>query len=76
MEGSDALTVLGDAVRQARQRLGFSQEELADELGMHRTYVGHIEQGRKDCRLSTLMRLAEALEVPLSALMKPLDKLL
>lgn len=73
MEGSDALAVFGDAVRQARLRLGVSQEEMAAILGMHRTQLGHIEQGKKDCRLSTLMRLADGLNLPLSLLVKPLD---
>ena len=75
MKGPDQLTVFGDAVRQARQRLGVSQEEMAAILGMHRTQLGHIEQGRKDCRLSTVMRLADALQLPLSSLLKPLDQL-
>ncbi|WP_396616105.1 helix-turn-helix domain-containing protein [Lysobacter soli] len=75
MKGPDPLTVFGDAVRQARQRLGVSQEEMAAILGMHRTQLGHIEQGRKDCRLSTVMRLADALQLPLSSLLKPLDQL-
>ncbi|MGG2102676.1 helix-turn-helix domain-containing protein [Stenotrophomonas sp. NRRL B-14846] len=61
---------LGAAIKAARQTLGVSQEDFADRLGMHRTQLGHIEQGRKDCRLSTLVRLAEALGIPLSSLLK------
>jgi len=75
METSDALAAFGNAVRQARLRLGISQEELASILGMHRTQLGHIEQGKKDCRLSTLLRLAESLELPISSLLSPLDRL-
>jgi transcriptional regulator with XRE-family HTH domain len=74
MERSDALAVFGEAVRQARLRLGLSQEEMADVLGMHRTQLGHIEQGKKDCRLSTLIRLSASLQLPLTALLKPLDQ--
>lgn len=60
---------LGAAIKAARQALGVSQEDFADRLGMHRTQLGHIEQGRKDCRLSTLVRLGEALGVPPSKLL-------
>ena len=45
-----------------------SQEALADYLKVHRTFVGHLETGRKDFRLTTLIRIAEALEVPLADL--------
>lgn len=62
-------------MRQARLRLGVSQEKMADILGMHRTQLGHIEQGKKDCRLSTVLRLAESLKVPPSSLVKALDEL-
>ncbi len=37
---------------------------------MHRTQLGHVEQGKKDCQLSTLMRLADALGLPLSMLVR------
>lgn len=50
------------------QRGFTSQEALADYLKVHRTFVGHLETGRKDFRLTTLIRIAEALEVPLAEL--------
>jgi len=37
---------------------------------MHRTQLGHVEQGKKDFQLSTLMRLADALGLPLSMLVR------
>lgn len=37
---------------------------------MHRTQYGAIEQGRKDCRLSTLIRVAQALQVDLWELLR------
>jgi DNA-binding XRE family transcriptional regulator len=41
---------------------------LADYLKMHRTAIGHLETGRKDFRMTTVIRLAEALGVTLSEL--------
>lgn len=50
------------------QRGFASQEAFADYLKVHRTFVGHLETGRKHFRLTTLIRIAEALEVPLADL--------
>ncbi|WP_427916364.1 helix-turn-helix domain-containing protein [Stenotrophomonas maltophilia] len=43
------------------QWFGVSQERFAATWGMHRNRLGHIEQGKKDSRLSMVMLLAEAL---------------
>jgi len=61
---------LGAAVKARRMALGVSQEDFAEQLGMHRTQLGHIEQGKKDCRLTTLIRLADALGLPASTLLE------
>ncbi|WP_425602654.1 helix-turn-helix domain-containing protein [Stenotrophomonas indicatrix] len=50
--------------------LNRNQLEFASILGMHRTQLGHVEQGRKDCQLSTLLRIADALGLPLSMLVR------
>lgn len=60
---------LGAAIKEGRLALGVSQEEFAAQLGMHRTQLGHIEQGKKDCRLSTIIRIAKALDLPASSLL-------
>lgn len=70
MTGENVQAQLGKAVRSARLRLGFSQEAFAGELGMHRTQLGHIEQGLKDCRLSTIIRIASALGMSPSQLLE------
>ena len=63
-------SALGRAIRRARRRSGVTQIELARQLGMHRTQLGHVEQGRKDFQLSTMVRIADALGVPLSMLIR------
>jgi transcriptional regulator with XRE-family HTH domain len=65
----EALQALGDAIRARRAEIGsLSQEGLADLAGMHRTYVGDIERGLRNPSYRNLVRLAAALEVPLSEL--------
>jgi transcriptional regulator with XRE-family HTH domain len=65
---------LGQRIRDVRVQRGFaSQEAFADYLKVHRTFVGHLETGRKDFRLTTLIRIAEALEVPLADLFVDLE---
>ncbi|APP80990.1 XRE family transcriptional regulator [Xanthomonas gardneri] len=61
---------LGDATRLARTNRGLTQIEHADSPGMQRTQLEHVEQGKKDCQLSTLMRLADAWGLPLSMLVR------
>ena len=59
---------LGKRVRALRTALGWSQERLAEEAGMHRTYMWGIEQGTRNPSLRHLARLASALGVPLHSL--------
>lgn len=51
-----------------RQSQNLSQEELAEKANMHRTYIGMIERGERNPALLNLIRLAQALDVPLPEL--------
>lgn len=54
----------GDVIRARRESLdNMSQEELADKAGMHRTYIGGIEQGRRNLGLLNIIKIAKALEI-------------
>jgi transcriptional regulator with XRE-family HTH domain len=59
---------LGRRVRKLRTDRGWSQERLADEAGMHRTYMWGIEQGMRNPSVRHLVRLADALNIPVKAL--------
>lgn len=53
---------------------GLSQEELADLVGIHRTYIGDVERGERNIGLLNVGRIAVALQVPLSALMREVER--
>jgi transcriptional regulator with XRE-family HTH domain len=57
---------LGIAIRELRGARGMSQEQLALEAGIHRTYLGGIERGERNPSYTNLIRLAAALGIPLS----------
>lgn len=54
---------LGTKLRESREKLGLTQEQVAERSGVHATEVSRIEGGKRDPKVSTLERLAEALEV-------------
>jgi transcriptional regulator with XRE-family HTH domain len=59
---------LGAALRELRTERGLSQEELAHRASLHPTWISHLESGRENPAWGTVRRLADALEVSLSAL--------
>ena len=59
---------LGKRIRQLRQDKGWSQEYLADEAGMHRTYLWGIEQGVRNPSIRHLSQIADALGITVGAL--------
>ena len=55
-------------VRELRTERGVSQEKLAEQAGIHRTYLGGIELGLRNPSLRNIARIARALEVPIKEL--------
>jgi len=64
------LVAFGAAVRAERERKGLSQEELGFEAELDRTYVSGIERGVRNPTAVTIRRIAAALEVAPSRLMR------
>lgn len=58
----------GLAVRQSREALGWSQEQLAAQADLNRSYVGEVERGQVAVSLATISKLAQALQIPSSTL--------
>ena len=53
----------GARVRELRKPLGLSQEGLAHEAGLDRTYIGGVERGERNISHDNIWRLADALGV-------------
>ena len=64
----------GFAVRNRREELGLTQEDLADKAGIHRTYVSDIERGSRNVSLVNIERLASALALRLGELFGRVEK--
>ena len=61
---------LGDRIRKLRLEKRLSQENLAFESNMHRTYLSSIERGGRNPSLKNIEAIANALGVTLSELFK------
>jgi transcriptional regulator with XRE-family HTH domain len=57
------LDVLGTNVLRARKALRLTQEDVSGRSGVHVTEVSRIERGLRDPRVTTVLRLADALNV-------------
>jgi len=57
------VAVFAANVRRRRLELGFSQEELAERAGVHRTYVGMLERSEKNVTIYNIERIAQALQL-------------
>lgn len=62
------LVAFGQAVRQARDRVGVSQEELAHQAGIDRSYMSSIERGGQNIGLMSAARIAQTLGMTLAEL--------
>lgn len=59
----------GLAIRQLRERRGWSQERLAEAADMNRSYIGEVERGAAIPSLLTIGKLAGALGTTASGLL-------
>lgn len=67
---NDILKRFGINVRDIRKSIGWSQENLADKSGLHRTYIGSIEKGGRNVSLVNIERIAKALNVKIDKLLE------
>ena len=74
MAREDFRAAFGKRVRELRDRLGLSQEELAERAGLHRNYIGGIERGERNVAILNVARLASGLGVSIAELFAPFDK--
>lgn len=60
---------VGLNVRKVREELGLSQEGLAFDCGLHRTYISGVERGVRNPTVVVLAKIAKALNVPTARLL-------
>jgi transcriptional regulator with XRE-family HTH domain len=70
----DVSKAFGIALRKLRISKELTQEQLGFEANLRRTYISSLELGEKQPSLSTIFRLATALEIPMSKLLKLVEK--
>jgi transcriptional regulator with XRE-family HTH domain len=71
---SRAHVAFGRAVRARRRELGYSQEALAAEAGLHRNYVGAIERGEQNIALTNILRISRVLRLPAASLIAEAER--
>lgn len=67
------LSKFGEKLRELRKVRVLSQEELANEAGLHRTYIGGVERGERNPTLTTLKKIADALNLSLTDLFRDIS---
>ena len=64
----------GFAVKARREALGLTQEDLAHQAGIHRTYLSDVERGSRNICLMNIERVAAALSLPMAELFGLVDQ--
>lgn len=72
---SKELQALGQAIKEARNKLGISQERLAMEADLDRTFISSIEAGRRNITFASLLKVAQALELKPIEIMRRWEQL-
>ena len=74
-DAQEFLRGFGEAIRARRKERGLSQEALAEEIPLYRSYLADVERGARNLGLVNAMRVARALGVPLSRLVADAEEL-
>jgi transcriptional regulator with XRE-family HTH domain len=70
------LIALGNAVREAREKLGLSQERLAHQADLDRTFIASIEAGRRNITFASLLKVSGALGLRPAELLQRWERVL
>jgi transcriptional regulator with XRE-family HTH domain len=69
----DLQRIVGENIRAHREAIGESQEAFAAAFGVHRTYIGAVERGKKNLSLRTVENYAARLGLDAMDLLTPPD---
>jgi len=67
---TEILIQFGNRVRELRTQRNWSQEELAEKTGFHRTYIGMVERAERNLSLTNVEVFARTFELSISDLLK------
>jgi transcriptional regulator with XRE-family HTH domain len=73
MLDDDPCRVFGSRLNEIRRGRGWSQERLASESGLARSYIGGVERGQRNIALRNICKLADALRLSPAVLLAPPD---
>ena len=62
------LEKFGKTLRRKRREANYSQEEFAEKLGIHRTYMSFLERGQRNPSLIMLFKISRVIKIKLSEL--------
>jgi transcriptional regulator with XRE-family HTH domain len=71
---TDICTQLGRKIRDLRRQRGWRQIDLAAHAELSKTHVNELERGKREIGLIALERLAQALDMKISDLMKAIER--
>lgn len=66
---SEILKQFGDRIRELRIQRKWSQEELADKTGFHRTYIGMVERAERNLSLTNVEIFAKTFDMTISEIL-------
>ena len=69
----DISSIVGKRIKAHRNRLGFTQEELAEKCGLHYTYIGQLERGEKNATLESIEKVVRGLDISFEVLFEKLS---
>lgn len=61
-------SLIGERIREARKKKGWSQEKLAEEIDIATAFLSRVERGHSQINLKRLSQIANALDVPMETL--------
>ena len=74
VKNEDFLKQFGQRMAEVRKLGGLTQEQLADVVEVHRTYIGFIEQGKRNPSVVNIYKISKALKISLKELFSPFNK--
>ena len=66
----EQLTLMGQRIREARANLRMTQQALGEASGLDRTYISLVERGKQNLTIGAALKIAHALDVPISVLLE------